>query len=95
MRAGFDVRSPRDAHLCCGSAGTYNIMQPEIAGKLRERKLASLEELGAEVISTGNIGCATHLAARSLLPVVHTVELLDWANGGPALPRMAALVKQP
>ena len=86
--AGFRVRAPDDAHLCCGSAGTYNILQPVIAAQLGDRKVQTLERLDAEVIATGNIGCATQIGVRARLPVVHTVELLDWAAGGP---RPAAL----
>ncbi|MBW8268859.1 glycolate oxidase subunit GlcF [Caldovatus aquaticus] len=82
QRAGFAVREPREAHLCCGSAGTYNLLQPEIAGRLRERKLGHLERTGADLIATGNIGCLTQLAGGAL-PIVHTVELLDWMAGGP------------
>jgi glycolate oxidase iron-sulfur subunit len=81
--AGFKVRDIAEAHLCCGSAGTYNIMQPDIATLLRERKVAAIEATGADAIATGNIGCMTHLAPATALPVVHTVELLDWAHGGP------------
>jgi glycolate dehydrogenase iron-sulfur subunit len=81
-RAGFTVVEPREPHLCCGSAGTYNLLQPEIAGRLRARKLGHLEETGAEAIAAGNIGCITQLAAGRL-PVVHPVELLDWMAGGP------------
>jgi glycolate oxidase iron-sulfur subunit len=83
-RAGFKVSEPVDSHLCCGSAGTYNLMQPEISGELRARKVATLEALKPEVIAAGNIGCMMQIgqAARSV-PVVHTVELLDWATGGP------------
>jgi glycolate oxidase iron-sulfur subunit len=81
--AGFDVVEPADAHLCCGSAGTYNLLQPEIAAKLRARKLANLARLDADVIASGNIGCMTQLAGAADVPVVHTVELLDWATGGP------------
>jgi glycolate oxidase iron-sulfur subunit len=81
--AGFKVRDIAEAHLCCGSAGTYNIMQPGIATALRERKVAAIEATGADAIATGNIGCMTHLAPATALPVVHTVELLDWAHGGP------------
>jgi glycolate oxidase iron-sulfur subunit len=72
-----------EGHLCCGSAGTYNILQPEIAGQLRDRKLANIDRTGAEVVATGNIGCLTQIASGSARPVVHTVELLDWATGGP------------
>ncbi|HUD90244.1 glycolate oxidase subunit GlcF [Sphingobium sp.] len=82
--AGYTVRLPADAHLCCGSAGTYNILQPGIAGQLGDRKAAALGALSADVIATGNIGCAMQIGQRSAIPVVHTVELLDWATGGPA-----------
>ena len=85
--AGFDVREPREGHLCCGSAGTYNIMQPELAGRLRTRKLENLRAAGGAIVATGNIGCLEQLSggdgAGPTLPVVHTVELLDWATGGP------------
>lgn len=82
--SGFQVLTPREAHLCCGSAGVYNILQPEIADQIGARKVANLERLGADVIATGNIGCATQIGVRTGTPVVHTVELLDWASGGPA-----------
>ena len=82
--AGFQVRDIGEAHLCCGSAGTYNIIQPDIATALRHRKVVAIAATGADVIATGNIGCMTHLAPATALPVVHTVELLDWAHGGPA-----------
>ena len=87
--AGFTVRTPTDAHLCCGSAGTYNILQPEIAAQLGGRKVETLEQLNADVIATGNIGCATQIAAYAATPVVHTVELLDWASGGPGPARLS------
>ncbi len=87
-RAGFAVREPREGHLCCGSAGTYNILQPEIAARLRERKVKNLASTGADVVATGNIGCITQIAEGAGMPIVHTVELLDWAFGGP---RPAAL----
>ncbi len=82
--AGFEVRDIGEAHLCCGSAGTYNVMQPDIARTLRDRKLANIERTGADVIATGNIGCMTQLAQGTGIPIVHTVELLDWAHGGPS-----------
>ena len=82
-QAGYRVLTPAEAHLCCGSAGTYNILQPEIAGQLGDRKVASIERLGADVIAAGNIGCAMQIGQRTSTPVVHTVELLDWATGGP------------
>ncbi|BBE72313.1 glycolate oxidase subunit GlcF [Oharaeibacter diazotrophicus] len=83
-RAGFTVRDVPEGHLCCGSAGTYNILQPEIATRLRDRKLANVARVAPDVIATGNIGCITQLGAAAPVPVVHTVELLDWAHGGPA-----------
>jgi len=90
QRAGFTVVEPAEAHICCGSAGTYNMLQPEIAARLRERKLGNLRATNADVIAAGNIGCITQLAGGGL-PVVHTVELLDWMSGGP---RPAALARQ-
>jgi len=83
-RAGFDVRSIPEAHLCCGSAGTYNILQPEIANALRDRKVANIARVKPDVIAAGNIGCITQIGSATVTPVVHTVELLDWASGGPA-----------
>ena len=80
-RAGFTVVEPEEPHICCGSAGTYNMLQPEIATRLRGRKLGNLQATGADVIAAGNIGCITQLAGEA--PVVHTVELLDWMAGGP------------
>ncbi len=80
-RAGFAVMEPIESHLCCGSAGTYNLVQPEIAGRLRERKLANIARLKPDLIAAGNIGCITQLAGET--PIVHTVELLDWMAGGP------------
>jgi glycolate oxidase iron-sulfur subunit len=82
-RAGYAMRDIAEAHLCCGSAGTYNILQPVIAARLRDRKVANILATGADVIATGNIGCMTQIAPATALPVVHTVELLDWAHGGP------------
>ena len=72
-----------EGHLCCGSAGTYNILQPEFAEPLRERKIGNIRATGAAVVATGNIGCIAQLGAGWAMPVVHTVELLDWATGGP------------
>ncbi|MDO9415609.1 glycolate oxidase subunit GlcF [Pararhizobium sp.] len=80
--AGFVVRDPAEGHLCCGSAGTYNIMQPEISATLKERKLKNIKATKADIIATGNIGCMTQLAAGAGMPILHTVELLDWAYGG-------------
>jgi len=81
--AGFTVFEPIEQHICCGSAGTYNLLQPEIADQLQSRKVANLEALRPDVIATGNIGCLTQIARGSRIPIVHTVELLDWAAGGP------------
>ena len=81
--AGFTVREPAEGHLCCGSAGTYNMLQPELAGRLKARKIANLKATAPDVIATGNIGCTMQLAGDAGVPVVHTVELLDWAAGGP------------
>ncbi|MHA6643882.1 glycolate oxidase subunit GlcF [Mesorhizobium sp. A623] len=82
-RAGFVVKEPREGHLCCGSAGTYNIMQPEISARLRDRKVKNIEATGAAIVATGNIGCITQIASAAGMPVVHTIKLLDWAYGGP------------
>ncbi|HEY4341543.1 MAG TPA: glycolate oxidase subunit GlcF [Steroidobacteraceae bacterium] len=81
--AGFELREIGEGHLCCGSAGSYNILQPQIATQLRDRKLANIERTGADVIATGNVGCIMQLRSGTAVPVVHTVELLDWACGGP------------
>ncbi|MBI2978014.1 MAG: glycolate oxidase iron-sulfur subunit, partial [Rhodospirillales bacterium] len=83
VKAGFEVREPAEPHLCCGSAGTYNIMQPAIAARLKARKIENLKRTGGAVVATGNIGCLMQLAGDVGVPVVHTVELLDWATGGP------------
>ena len=82
-KSGFTVSDIAEAHLCCGSAGTYNMMQPDIAARLRDRKVANIARTGADVIATGNIGCMTQIAPATGIPVVHTVELIDWAHGGP------------
>ncbi len=87
-RAGFEVVEPRDAHLCCGSAGTYNLMQPEISGELKNRKIAALEAKAPDVIAAGNIGCMMQIGSGTEVPIVHTVELLDWATGGPVPPNL-------
>jgi glycolate oxidase iron-sulfur subunit len=86
--AGFQVLEPRDSHLCCGSAGTYNIMQPDIAGRLRDRKLETIDILQPDLIAAGNIGCLTQLDGA--IPTIHTVELLDWMAGGPPPARLPA-----
>ncbi len=86
--AGFKVREVPEGHICCGSAGTYNILQPELAGRLRERKIGNIERTRPVLVATGNIGCMTQLAKGfadkgATIPVVHTAELLDWTTGGP------------
>ena len=81
--AGYTVFDVPEGHICCGSAGVYNILQPEIAGQLRDRKLDNIEGMRPDLIAAGNIGCITHLATGTDIPIVHTVELLDWAHGGP------------
>jgi glycolate oxidase iron-sulfur subunit len=82
-QAGFDVCEVPEGHLCCGSAGTYNILQPLLARQLRDRKIKNIEATRPDIIATGNIGCITQIASGTSVPVVHTVELLDWAHGGP------------
>jgi glycolate oxidase iron-sulfur subunit len=82
--AGFIVKDVPEGHLCCGSAGTYNMLQPEIAARLRDRKVANIERLAPDVIATGNIGCMVQIGQATGIPIVHTVELIDWATGGPA-----------
>ena len=81
-QAGFEIREPAASHLCCGSAGAYNILQPHFAGRLGDDKAASLNALDADVATTGNIGCMMQLSSRCKSPVIHTVELMDWATGG-------------
>jgi glycolate oxidase iron-sulfur subunit len=82
-RAGFEVVEPADSHLCCGSAGTYNLLQPAISADLKARKVRTLEARSPQVIAAGNIGCMMQIGSGTAIPVVHTVELLDWATGGP------------
>jgi glycolate oxidase iron-sulfur subunit len=82
-QAGFTVRDVPESHLCCGSAGTYNILQPEIATRLRDRKIVNIARVRPDVIASGNIGCLTQIAAGTSIPLVHTAALLDWATGGP------------
>jgi glycolate oxidase iron-sulfur subunit len=81
--AGFRVAEPRDPHLCCGSAGTYNLLQPEISGQLKDRKVKTLEAVNPDIIAAGNIGCMMQIGSATSVPIVHTVELIDWATGGP------------
>ncbi len=86
--AGFTVVEPADSHLCCGSAGTYNLMQPEISKQLKDRKIKTLQAKNPDVIAAGNIGCMMQIGSAAGIPVVHTVELLDWASGGPKPPAL-------
>ncbi len=81
--AGFDPHAVPESHICCGSAGTYNLLQPEIATQLRDRKVANIESLSADVIAAGNLGCMIQIGSGTRTPIVHTIELLDWATGGP------------
>ena len=80
---GFVVKDVAESHLCCGSAGTYNILQPDIANKLRDRKVANIAMIEPDMIAAGNIGCMVQIASGTSVPVMHTIELLDWATGGP------------
>ncbi|OIQ29229.1 MAG: 2-hydroxy-acid oxidase [Alphaproteobacteria bacterium MedPE-SWcel] len=88
-RVGFKVVEPADSHLCCGSAGTYNLLQPEISAQLKARKVQTLEAKSPDIIAAGNIGCMMQIGSASSVPIVHTVELLDWATGGPKPPALA------
>jgi glycolate oxidase iron-sulfur subunit len=81
-KAGFKVVEPAEGHLCCGSAGTYNLLQPDIAAHLRERKLANLRRTNPDVVAAGNIGCITQLSGGGI-PILHPIQLLDWMAGGP------------
>jgi glycolate oxidase iron-sulfur subunit len=94
-KLGFVVKDVPDGHLCCGSAGTYNMLQPQLARALRDRKVANLAKVAPDVIAAGNVGCITQIAAGTEVPVVHPIELIDWATGGPvpgALRRPAGAV---
>ncbi|MEQ8251015.1 MAG: glycolate oxidase subunit GlcF [Oceanibaculum nanhaiense] len=82
-QAGFTVKDVPEGHICCGSAGTYNMLQPEIAKRLRDRKLANIERTQPDIIAAGNLGCMTQIGSATDIPILHTVELLDWATGGP------------
>ncbi|HET6376664.1 MAG TPA: heterodisulfide reductase-related iron-sulfur binding cluster, partial [Methylocella sp.] len=85
LRAGFEVRSIPENHLCCGSAGTYNVLEPGLAERLRDRKIANILQTSPDIIAAGNIGCIVQIASGTRVPVLHTVELLDAAYGGPQL----------
>jgi glycolate dehydrogenase iron-sulfur subunit len=88
-QAGFSLIDIPEGHLCCGSAGAYNMLEPELAGQLRERKLRNIESVGPDLVATGNIGCMAQLKGGLSVPFVHTVELLDWATGGPCPPALS------
>jgi glycolate oxidase iron-sulfur subunit len=88
---GFVVRDVPEGHICCGSAGTYNILQPAIANQLRDRKIANIAKTRPQIIASGNIGCLTQIGGAAGVPVVHTVKLLDWATGGPLPSELAGL----
>jgi glycolate oxidase iron-sulfur subunit len=90
--AGYTVRDVPEGHLCCGSAGTYNLLQPELAAALRDRKLSNIAATRPDAVATGNIGCIAQLAPAAPVPVLHTVELLDWATGGPRPVKLNTLV---
>lgn len=81
--AGYAVQAVPEGHLCCGSAGSYSLLQPEIAGRLRRRKLENIATLDVDAVAAANIGCLTHLSGRDAPPIVHPAELIDWAEGGP------------
>jgi glycolate oxidase iron-sulfur subunit len=93
-KAGFTVLEPKDSHLCCGSAGTYNLMQPEISVQLKDRKVETLMAKTPDVIAAGNIGCMMQIGSGTDTPIVHTVEILDWATGGPLPPKLSDLVNE-
>jgi len=89
VEAGFEICEAADGYLCCGSAGTYNILQPALAGRMLKKKAETLEKIKPDIIATGNIGCMVQIASGTRIPVVHTAELLDWATGGPLPPALA------
>ena len=94
-RAGFEVRDVPEGHICCGSAGTYNILQPEIAEQLKARKVQNIESVAPQLIAAGNLGCMVQIGSGTDLPVVHTAELLDWATGGPVPIAIEHLAAEP
>jgi glycolate oxidase iron-sulfur subunit len=87
-KAGFALREIPEGHLCCGSAGTYNMLQPALARQLQSRKAANIARVKPDIVATGNIGCMVQIAGATAVPVVHTVQLLDWATGGPKPPQL-------
>ena len=93
-RAGLRVKDVPEGHLCCGSAGVYNIMQPDIANELKERKLTNIDKTKPDLIAAGNIGCITQIGSGAQVPILHTIELLDWAYGGPTPDKIAHILAQ-
>ncbi len=93
IKAGFSVVDVAEGHICCGSAGTYNILQPELSAALRDRKVTNIKAVKPDLVTTGNIGCITQLEGQLDVPVTHTVELLDWAYGGPVPRGLEGLVR--
>ena len=81
-KTGNQVFNIPDGHLCCGSAGTYNLLQSDIAKKLLENKISNIEKIKPQFIITGNIGCITQIANGTKIPILHTVEIIDWYTGG-------------
>ena len=82
-KCGYKISEPKDSHLCCGSAVTYNLLQTKISQELKDRKIQSLEAKNPDIIAAGNLGCMMQISSSTTIPVVHTVELIDWATGGP------------
>ena len=82
-KTGNEVLNIPDGHICCGSAGTYNVLQQQIAGKLLKNKINNIKKVSPDFISTGNIGCMTQISSGTNIPIVHTVEIIDWLTGGP------------
>ena len=80
---GNEVLNIPHGHICCGSAGTYNLLQTKIAQELLKNKILNIEKIKPQIISTGNIGCITHIANATKIPILHTVEIIDWYTGGP------------
>ena len=89
-KAGFNVIDVPEGHLCCGSAGTYNILQSEISDKLKKRKLANIERIKPDLIAAGNIGCITQIGSGTGIPIIHTIELLNWAYWGEKPEKLAS-----
>ncbi|MCW5748745.1 MAG: glycolate oxidase iron-sulfur subunit, partial [Alphaproteobacteria bacterium] len=88
--AGFVVHDVPEGHLCCGWAGTYQVLQPTLSRRLRARKIANIERLEPDLIAAGNFGCIGQIGAATAIPLAHTVELLDWVTGGPLPASLAA-----